>query len=765
MATITQDIEIFLNKAQQKVAALGNEIRDHRQNGLPINNDLFLLQELVMAIGVLQYENEDLTNNQKYEIISYCNKRADLTVLPIANFDSSCLVNTVVVGAGYLEGPQGDDGYDGWSPVFGLASDGERRVLQVIDWQGGEDTKPATGKYVGASGLVTLIGDGVDIRGSIGATGTDGTNGWAALYAVVEDGDRRVLQVSGWTGGTGTEPSSGSYVGSSGLVPLIADAVDIRGSIGLTGDTGSQGIQGDPGDSSYTYIAYASDASGTDFTTTFDSSLDYIAIKTVTEEIASPVASDFTGLWKNYKGEQGDPFNIDVIGGTSDRNTYDNTVEGFTFLDEDTGNVYIKASGATGDWGPAISFVGDKGWSPEFAIVSDGDRRVLQIVAWAGGEGTEPSSTDQYIGSTGIVNLPADAIDIRGPQGERFFPDAEGLIADITTYDAELTDFIYHATDEGLVYIKLSDTSGDWSTGYTWRGERGADGPAGSPGEGLTDDCRVSSTAALTGTYDSGDKTFTITALGSLTIDGVALSVGDRVLIWHQSTKSENGIYEVTVAGDGSTSAVLTRTSDFDTSTKIKKFKSVYIQEGTTYAGYSFSLTTPRPGLTLDTTSLDFYYSDSSAPINQTASGNNYLTYTSTGGGVAINIRGDITNATITLTPKGLGVLQISGTGYVTSNLRVGGNLDIETVGKGLKIKEGSNATMGTATLVAGTVTVNTTSVTASSRIFLTIQSLGTVAVPQAIGVTSVTASTSFTITSADITDTSVIAWHIIEPS
>ena len=92
-------------------------------------------------------------------------------------------------------------------------------------------------------------------------------------------------------------------------------------------------------------------------------------------------------------------------------------------------------------------------------------------------------------------------------------------------------------------------------------------------------------------------------------------------------------------------------------------------------------------------------------------------------------------------------------------------DLKLDTVGYGVYIKEGSNATMGTATLVAGTVVVSTTKVTANSRIFLTIQSLGTVAVPKAIAVTAVTASTSFTITSADATDTSTVAWLIVEPS
>lgn len=101
-----------------------------------------------------------------------------------------------------------------------------------------------------------------------------------------------------------------------------------------------------------------------------------------------------------------------------------------------------------------------------------------------------------------------------------------------------------------------------------------------------------------------------------------------------------------------------------------------------------------------------------------------------------------------------------------TGNLQVSnGNLILNTAGNGLSIKEGTNAKMGTATLTAGTVTVATTAVTTNSRIFLSIQSLGTVATPQAIGVTARTNNTDFTITSADNTDTSVIAWMIVEPA
>lgn len=58
-------------------------------------------------------------------------------------------------------------------------------------------------------------------------------------------------------------------------------------------------------DSSYTYIAYASSSNGDNFSLSFNPSLDYIAIKTTTKPIADPQATDFAGLWKNYKGMAG----------------------------------------------------------------------------------------------------------------------------------------------------------------------------------------------------------------------------------------------------------------------------------------------------------------------------------------------------------------------------------------------------------------------------------------------------------------------------
>jgi hypothetical protein len=87
----------------------------------------------------------------------------------------------------------------------------------------------------------------------------------------------------------------------------------------------------------------------------------------------------------------------------------------------------------------------------------------------------------------------------------------------------------------------------------------------------------------------------------------------------------------------------------------------------------------------------------------------------------------------------------------------------LTTAGRGIRIKEGSNARMGVSTLVAGTVTVSNTSVTANTRIFLTCQSPG--GTPGFLRVSARTASTSFTILSSSGTDTSSVGWLLIEPA
>lgn len=89
------------------------------------------------------------------------------------------------------------------------------------------------------------------------------------------------------------------------------------------------------------------------------------------------------------------------------------------------------------------------------------------------------------------------------------------------------------------------------------------------------------------------------------------------------------------------------------------------------------------------------------------------------------------------------------------------GNAIINTAGKTIKIKQGSNACAGTgAVLVGGTVTVNTTAAATGDIIFLNCTAAGGT---QGIVRTSISNGTSFTITSSNGADTSTYSWVILK--
>ncbi len=93
-----------------------------------------------------------------------------------------------------------------------------------------------------------------------------------------------------------------------------------------------------------------------------------------------------------------------------------------------------------------------------------------------------------------------------------------------------------------------------------------------------------------------------LTGGSTLTIDGVAIANGNRVLLKDQSTGSQNGIY--TVAGIG-TAYTLTRATDADTSAEMSAGVFVFTNEGTANADKMFVLTTNDP-ITLGSTALTF---------------------------------------------------------------------------------------------------------------------------------------------------------------
>lgn len=116
--------------------------------------------------------------------------------------------------------------------------------------------------------------------------------------------------------------------------------------------------------------------------------------------------------------------------------------------------------------------------------------------------------------------------------------------------------------------------------------------------QGLTikDPVRVASTAnidLLTG--------------GLLTVDGIGLVAGDRVLVKNQTVSAENGIY---VASSGA----WVRSDDANTSAEVKAGMSIWVNEGTAQGDSQWVLTTDDP-ITLGTTSLTFTKMSGAAAI------------------------------------------------------------------------------------------------------------------------------------------------------
>lgn len=104
-------------------------------------------------------------------------------------------------------------------------------------------------------------------------------------------------------------------------------------------------------------------------------------------------------------------------------------------------------------------------------------------------------------------------------------------------------------------------------------------------------------------------NTLTADANGALgTIDGVdtaTLSLPFRLLVKNEATQANNGIYNVTALGDGSSPWVMTRGSDADSSAEVTPDMMVPVERGSANGDKVFQLDIDGP-VTLNTTALVF---------------------------------------------------------------------------------------------------------------------------------------------------------------
>lgn len=101
----------------------------------------------------------------------------------------------------------------------------------------------------------------------------------------------------------------------------------------------------------------------------------------------------------------------------------------------------------------------------------------------------------------------------------------------------------------------------------------------------LENTCYVATTANLTAIYSNG--TFGVGAtltnsgtLGIFSIDGISPPINSRILIKNQTNTFQNGIYKLTTVGNISIPWVLTRSTDFDSPSKIKNGDLVPVTHG-----------------------------------------------------------------------------------------------------------------------------------------------------------------------------------------
>jgi hypothetical protein len=114
---------------------------------------------------------------------------------------------------------------------------------------------------------------------------------------------------------------------------------------------------------------------------------------------------------------------------------------------------------------------------------------------------------------------------------------------------------------------------------------------------------KAATTANLSATYANGTSdasgglgigaTLTASANGAISIDSYSAALNDRILVKNQTTQTENGIYQVTTVGDGSTAWVLTRADDNNNSPagEMKQGDFVFVLNGTTNQNMGFVMT------------------------------------------------------------------------------------------------------------------------------------------------------------------------------
>ena len=241
-------------------------------------------------------------------------------------------------------------------------------------------------------------------------------------------------------------------------------------------------------------------------------------------------------------------------------------------------------------------------------------------------------------------------------------------------------------------------------------------------GLNVKDSAKLATTAALAAsTYANGSSgvgaTLTANANGALTIDSVAVSTSDRVLVKDQADAAQNGIYTVTNTGGAGAAFVLTRATDADTGAELPGGTFIFVTQGTNNADNGFTFThngTPTIGTT-DLTVAQFSGAGQiDAGAGLTKSGNTLAVQVDDS---SIEINSD------TLQVKASGITNAMLAGSIDLTAKVTGTLPVANGGTGAASLTAnrlllSNGTSAISVLAAGTAGQVMTSNGASAPAF-----------------------------------------------
>jgi len=199
--------------------------------------------------------------------------------------------------------------------------------------------------------------------------------------------------------------------------------------------------------------------------------------------------------------------------------------------------------------------------------------------------------------------------------------------------------------------------------------------------------CLVATTANLTATYVNGTSGVgaTLTNSGTqaaLNLDGVALAVGNRVLVKDQTTALQNGIYKVNNIGSAGTNWVLERTTDYDVIAQTVRGKVISVISGTSNSSSLWMLTS-----TITTIGTDSF------------------TFASTDRNSFTSILGTTNQITVTVV-NGVATISLPNNIITPGTLTTTGDLTVNSTGK-FKIAVGTTA-QRPASPVAGDMRLNT---------------------------------------------------------